>query len=95
MFIELLRRKKEVYYHKIKKECDFLVKEGLNIIQAFQVSYSLLDFDTKTREINGLLKALEQYNLPEGIIITENEEDEIEVDKKSVKVIPIWKWLLD
>jgi len=41
MFIELSRRGQELYYHKQKYECDFLLKQGTSIQQAFQICYRL------------------------------------------------------
>lgn len=49
----------------------------------------------REREINGLLSALKAYNLSEGIILTQEEESVWEIEEKKIKVIPIWKWLLD
>ncbi len=94
VFIELKRRGKEVYYHKGKKECDFLIREGLNIISAIQVTGNMGDIDTRNREVFGLLDALDMYNLKEGLILTEDEEAiEMHLEKKII-IMPIWKWLL-
>ncbi len=100
VFIELKRRGKEVYYHKNKKECDFVIKEGLKIKEAIQVTQSLNNIKTKKREILGLIDALKSYNLKEGLILTEDQEDTfIETDKKGnqykIIVKPIWKYLLE
>ncbi len=94
VFIELKRRGKEIYYHKQKKECDFVIKEGLEIIQAIQVTKSLDDIDTKKREIEGLLDACKSYNLKTGLILTEDEEYELEQDGIKIQVLPVWKWCL-
>jgi hypothetical protein len=94
VFIELKRRGKEIYYHKEKFECDFLVKEGLDIDQVIQVTKSLNDEEAKKREFKGLLEAIKKYNLKEGLILTEDEEGVEIVDELKVKIIPIWKWLL-
>ena len=94
VFIELKRRSYEIYYHKQKKECDFVIKEGLDIVQAIQVTKSLEDIDTKKREIAGLLDACSTYRLKTGLILTEDEEYELEQDGVKIQVIPIWKWLL-
>ena len=94
VFIELKRRGKEIYYHKQKKECDFVIKEGLGIVQAIQVTQSLEDIDTKKREIAGLLDACSAYKLKTGLILTQDEEDEFEQDGVKIQVMPIWKWLL-
>ena len=94
VFIELKRRGKEVYYHKGKKECDFIIKENLNIVQAVQVSQTLINEETRKREVSGLVDALKTYNLKEGLILTEDEEDEFEEKGFRIKVMPVWKWLL-
>jgi hypothetical protein len=90
--IELKRRGKEIYYHKNKKECDFLIKEGNEIKEAIQTCYELHD-DNRTREYEGLLEAIHKHNLKEGLILTYNEEDELKIDSKIIKIIPVWKWL--
>ena len=59
---------------------------------AIQVCYELTD-DNKDREINGLLAALDAFNLNEGLILTYNQEDRIDVNHKNINVIPVWKWL--
>ena len=61
-FLELKRRKKEVYYFAGKGECDFVIKQGTLITQAIQVTF-LLNNDTLEREVNGLLEAMKEYNL--------------------------------
>ncbi len=98
VFIELLRRKNEIYYHQGKYECDFILKRGLKITTAIQVTQHLDNDETKQREYRGLTEAMLAYQLKQGIIITEDTEDEekINLDGKScqIKVIPIWKWLL-
>lgn len=47
VFIELKRKWYEIYYHKAKKECDFLILDRGNIVWAIQVSWNLYDADTK------------------------------------------------
>jgi len=94
VFIELKRKGKDIYYHKVKKECDFVVLENWKITEAIQVSYSLQDEDIKKREVKWLIDAMITYNLEEGIILTQDEEYEIPDLEFKIKVIPIWKWLL-
>ena len=65
-----------------------------SIISAFQVTRSLSDVKTKQREINGLLSALNAYNLMEGIILTADETEELIIEGKKINICPIWKWLL-
>ncbi|MDD3175616.1 MAG: ATP-binding protein [Candidatus Nanoarchaeia archaeon] len=94
VFIELKRRGKEIFYFKEKNECDFVTREGTKITSAIQVCYELTE-QNKEREINGLVEALEKFNLKEGVILTLNQEQEFVVDSKKVKLIPVWKWLLE
>ncbi|MCK5357132.1 MAG: ATP-binding protein, partial [Elusimicrobiales bacterium] len=74
VFLQLQRQGKEIYFHKSKVECDFLVKEKNRIIMAIQVSRSLKNKETRDREIFGLIDAIKQYKLKSGLILTEDEE---------------------
>lgn len=94
VFIELLRRGKEVYYHHKNNECDFVITEGKSVVSAIQVCYIFSSEKTKKREIDGLLDALNTYNLQSGLIITDDTEDEFVIENKTIKIIPAWKWLL-
>lgn len=95
IFIELKRRGKEIFYFRDKKECDFVVRRGLKIIEAIQVSQSLADPKTAEREIEGLLEAMEKFKLKTGLIITESQEEERKINGKRIKIVPAWKWLLE
>lgn len=94
VFMHLRALRKEVYFHKDQKECDFIIREGNRIVEAIQVTTHLSDEDAKEREISGLKEAMTTYHLKEGLILTENEHATIEIDGFSISVIPIWKWLL-
>jgi len=96
VFLELKRRNKEIYYWKSKKgkEVDFLIKKGLNIEEAIQVSYNLNYKKTLDREIEALLIAKDEFKIEHLSIITEDEEAEKEIGDVKIKIIPLWKWLL-
>ena len=94
IFIELKRRREEIFYYKGKKECDFLIRKGFQIKEAIQVSQSLDNPETEKREIEGLLEAMESFKLKKGMIITESLEAERKIKGKRIKIIPAWKWLL-
>lgn len=92
VFLELLRKGKEIYYHKEKKECDFVIKEGLKVTSALQVSFDLSDPATRRRELEGLEEAMKRYRLKEGLILTmENHE---QIGEKGITIMPVWEWLL-
>ncbi|MFW6025452.1 MAG: ATP-binding protein [Candidatus Woesearchaeota archaeon] len=94
VFVELKRRGKNIYYHKENKECDFVLKDGNDINQAYQICYSLND-ENRDREVEGLFDALKSYNLDEGIILTYDQKEEISYKNKKMKVIPVWFWLIE
>ena len=94
VFIELKRRKNELYYFSEKNECDFIIKDGAKISRAIQVCYEF-NKENGEREIRGLLEALEKFKLKEGFIITYDQEEEFKQGEKRVKIVPIWKWLLE
>ena len=91
VFLDLRRNRKEVFYFRNKKECDFVVKEENKITQAIQVCYDLNE-DNKNREIDGLIEALETFNLSEGLILTLDQQDTLRIDGKNIKVVPAWRW---
>ncbi len=93
VYLELLRRGKEVYYHSGKKECDFVIKEGLDIVEAIQVAYQV-NVNNCEREYQGLHEAMTIYNLKEGLVLNYNSEESFIPDNVGMKVLPVWEWLL-
>lgn len=93
VYLDLLRRGKEVYYHAGKNECDFLIKEGLKITEAIQVAWTM-DTLNHQREMKGLQEAMKEYGLKQGQIITSDEEGELNEDGLQITMLPCWKWLL-
>jgi len=72
-------------------EVDFFVpKEKL----AVQASYSITDDITREREVRALVKLAKVADLDTLEIVTFNEESTIEEDGKVIRVVPVWKWLL-
>ena len=94
VFIELKRRGYDVFYHADKKECNFVVREGMRIMKAYQVTIAMNDEKTRKPEIEGLMEAMNAYGLAEGYILTMEEQEELEIDGKQVHVLPTWEWML-
>jgi predicted AAA+ superfamily ATPase len=92
VYIELKRNGFNINYFKQKNECDFVVYKSKDIEQALQVCKEL-NFDNKTREINGLIEALDFFSLSVGTIITLDQEDSLNISGKIIQVIPVWKWI--
>lgn len=87
VYQQLRRKNQELYYFKGKKECDFVVRSKNQSIQLIQVCYDLT-IDNKDREINGLLEAMDFFELKEGIIVTLDQQEEFQLNDKVIKVIP-------
>jgi len=93
VFINLRKKHKEIFYFQDNNECDFIIKSGSRITQAIQVCYQI-NRDNREREINGLHEAMNKFKLKKGIILTYNQEDRFTVNGKTIKAMPVWKWLL-
>ncbi len=93
VFLDLVANGDEIFYHRDKKECDFLIKQGNDIVLAIQVCYEVTS-DNEKREFSGLLEAMVKFNLVEGLILTNDEEKTVIVDGKTIRLVPVWKWLL-
>lgn len=86
----------EIYYWKDAqgREVDFVIKQGLKIQQLIQVCYDVTDYDTKKREIKALLRAGKELRCKNLLIITQDREGEEETGGRTIKYLPLWKWLL-
>jgi len=101
VFLELERRRclnpdLEFYYYKDihHREVDFVIKENLEVRQLIQVCWKIDKLKTKDREIRILIKTMEAFRLKEGLVITEDYEQEEDFNGKRINYIPLWKWLL-
>ena len=94
VFLHLRRLHREIFYFRKNRECDFLVKERNGIRMAVQVTFELRE-DNKVRELGGLLEAMEEFQLSEGLIITFDQEDEFVQNHKRILVKPAWKWIME
>jgi len=93
VFIELQRRGCELYYFSGKYECDFLVKENLNIIEAIQVTYGL-NSENFNREMGGLTEAMQSFSIPKGTLIVFDAGGYPGEVPQGVSVIPAYEWLM-
>lgn len=95
VFIELKRRGWDVYYYADKKECDFVVRKGLHISDAYQVTLKMDSPQTREREIAGVREAMQAYSLSKGYILTFEGKETINFDDGTiVEVVPVWEWIL-
>ena len=91
----LIKKKyeEELYFYQQNIEVDFYIPTAK---LAVQVSYSLKkEESTRKRETDALLKIAETQAVETLLVITYDEEETIQKNGMEIKVIPIWKWLLD
>ena len=81
-----------IYFHKDKHECDFVLRKGIKIVYAIQVTKKL--GKNKERELSGLIEAMQKYKLKQGLILTEDDEDIIKINNKQIIIKPVWKYLI-
>jgi uncharacterized protein len=92
VFWELRRRKKTLYYYNENgKECDFVVCSNHKVEAVIQVCFSLT-LDNEKREFNGLLDAMDYFDLKKGTIITLDQQDVIMDKGRRIEVVPVWKF---
>ncbi|MFH2120032.1 MAG: ATP-binding protein [Pseudomonadota bacterium] len=93
--VELYRRRQTFDYYKNRSECDFIVRDADDAnLQAIQVCWTLTA-GNRERELRGLLAAMEKLSLPQGLILTYDEEEILPAAPgRQITVMPVWKWLL-
>jgi predicted AAA+ superfamily ATPase len=95
VFWEFRRRKKTLYYYNEKGvECDFIVCSNGAVHEVIQVCYAL-NSDNQKRETEGLLDAMNHFNLNSGTIVSMNQEDVIQIEGKRINVVPAFKYFKD
>lgn len=97
VFGELKRRGGEVYYYLTGdgKEVDFLIRKNNKISSLIQVAESLDQDKVRSREVNALVKAMDELKVNNGLILTYDHEEKIQTGGKNIIVKPIYKWLLE
>ncbi|MCR5424446.1 MAG: ATP-binding protein [Bacteroidales bacterium] len=88
VFLLLRKRHKDhIFYHQGSGECDFVVTDSHNKPSAlYQVCLKLTD-ENMQREIGGLRKAMNQYNLTAGTIVTLSDEDNLNVPEGTITIV--------
>ena len=100
VFLELNRRRKgmeTISYYQERFGCDFVICADDEVHRLVQVTWDMSGEDersraTRKREIDGLLAAAEELGCKDLMIITHNEEAEIEELGHRIRIVPAWKW---
>ena len=83
----------KVYFYNRNIEVDFYLPEQS---MAIQVCYDLKDVVTVERETQALETLAEFADLRHLVIVTRDEERTITLQAgKIIRVVPVWKWLME
>ncbi len=98
VLVELLHREgkryADVFYYRDRTfEIDFLVAKGGVVDALYQVCYEMGSEKTRKREVNGLLLGAKKFQCDNLTIITFSQDEMIEEDGKTIKVISAVRWL--
>lgn len=96
VFLDLRRRGMDIAYFRSEQgyEVDFLARPGQGETQAIQVAETIADPNTRQRELRALEAAMAERKLSRAILVTLDEEEQIETASGPVEVVPAWRWLL-
>ena len=92
VFNYLHRKYSEIFYYKTNsnKEVDFFINVPENKA-LIQVCYSLETTETRNREVDALLKAMDEQNLDIGYIYTYNTSGQMTINEKTIMITPFWQ----
>ena len=80
-----------VYFYNDGFEVDFYIPDEE---LAIQVSYSLRDEETRRRELDALKKLPNRLSCRRRLVLTYDEEEQIEDSHGLVEIMPCWKYFL-
>ena len=61
----------------------------------YQVCYDISKEKTRKRELRGLLAASKETGCNNLYLITDFQREEVEMDGKTIHIIPAYEWLLE
>jgi len=100
VFLELLREKSYrnplielSYYSDGDNEVDFVIRVGNDVRELVQVTYGI-DPSNYEREVLSLIKVGKRLGVNSLTLVTMDEEKTIRERGRTVKVVPLWKFLL-
>ena len=98
VFVELLRQGFQVetslFYYRSRndREVDFVTRQGPQIHQLIQVCYDMTSPKTEKREVESLIECAKELKCDNLLIITNNDEREINKNGHNIKVLPFIKF---
>ena len=87
VYSELHKSNKSLFFYNKGFECDFIIQNDDNTLEAIQVCYELNEQNEK-KEISSLKKIEKVLQITQKTVITYNQEKYIE----EIQVVPFWKY---
>lgn len=96
VFCALRRNFKQIYYYHTQDrlEVDFVAQSEIGELSLYQVCYDISDTGTLKREIQALVQAMQELELKSGVVITDDYEETMHLNGRSIHCIPFWKWAI-
>ncbi len=95
VFCALRRINKQIFYYHTqttKQEVDFFTLSETGELALYQVCLDLSQPETREREIQALVTAMQELGCETAHLITDDHEETVQVKNLSIHVIPFWKW---
>lgn len=79
-----------------RHEIDFVVGDALlgEEPQLIQVSTSIEDEAARKRELSALEAGMRRFETDQAILVTFNDDEEVEISSGTIRIVPAWRWLL-
>ena len=94
VFLELKRRGYEMSYFEGEREADFVARRDSENTLPVQVTWELTHAN-RDREIEGLLEACRVLGVGDGLMLTDDQEEDIEQGGVRISVRAAWRWMLE
>ena len=102
VFVALRRLTEDVHYYKSKRgrEVDFVAKLDRRRSLLVQVCETLVDEETRRRELLALEQGMADLGVDVGTVVTRDDVGtaglaEVPVESGTIRIVPIWRFLLD
>ncbi|HPD29066.1 MAG TPA: ATP-binding protein [Phycisphaerae bacterium] len=97
VFVGLRRTCPDVFYYRTRtgREIDFILSPRGRPRALVQVCESLVEPQTRKRELAALDEAMSELGVRTGTIVTRAESERIEGENGTITVVPVWRFLLD
>lgn len=91
VYMQLRRQFTDIFYFSEKRECDFVVFQRGKLQGIYQVCWQL-DQNNMDRELEGLIEAMNFFDVITSEMITLNQTDDFEISGKKISVVPFHEW---